>query len=108
MVALKLVAIPDVTGDGNIYSVAEVMNAKGITLPSPPIVRLILFSSLTGNKTSRVGDATVSATCGIPFATTLLLGAENAPATQLIPGWDLSQLYIYAGAGDSIAIAYAE
>lgn len=93
---MLVVSIADITGNAAAQQLsATVVQARFVTVKAP--------STNTG--TVRVGDSSVSATRGHPLLknesyTFCLDGADNA---QL---YNLNQLYVFAGASDTLSIIY--
>jgi hypothetical protein len=106
---MTLVTLPDQAGDNAAHTIASLITAAGMTLPSPPLARTLLFREISGGTTgSRVGGSNVTGTRGIPFS-----ASDNVMLPELLAGsglgdsaWDLTQVYVYLATGDTVAIAY--
>jgi hypothetical protein len=106
---VNLVPIPDFAGDNAVHTIAQIMTLQGVAVPSPPRAVMLVFREITaGTTNSRIGDATVSTTRGIPFSSTdsLVLPALGGPSWYLNqPTYDLTKIFVFAANGDTLAIA---
>jgi hypothetical protein len=107
---MDLIAISDFNGSNAVHKVSDLFASAGVTLPSPPLVKLVLFREISGGTTnSRISGANVGPTRGIPFST-----AENVVLPDTASGgtlggtaWNLDNVYVYAATGDVLSIAVA-
>ena len=100
---MRIITVPDFPGDNGVHSLANLVG-----VPANTLVRGVLIREITAGTTStRIGDLNVSATRGIPLSTTDSLALPQAGAIYgESPMWNLSEVFVYAATGDTIAIAY--
>ena len=101
---MNIVHIPDITGDGSVKSLAQIFAAAGVSLPQGNKVKWIYVTDIVkGSTTSRIGNASVSATqgmlCSEPVDLRPIPGYDNDSL------YDLNQIYLFAATGDTISIA---
>ena len=104
---MRLLSVPDFAGDGAAHSLAQILTLQGVALPVPPLARAIMIHEASpGTTNSRVGDATVAATRGLLFLTndTVTLPQLGSSLYSDSPMWSLTEVYVFAATGDTLAI----
>ena len=82
---MQLLAIPDYQGDNNSYSIAQIAQIQGVTLPSSLAYMVAIREITAGTTNTRLGGPAVSATNGLPLTTADSLILPNNSGTLPIP-----------------------
>jgi hypothetical protein len=106
---MQLLAIPDYQGDNNSYSIAQIAQIQGVTLPSSLAYMVAIREITAGTTNTRLGGPAVSATNGLPLTTADSLILPNNSGTLPIPMrnsglYDLNDIWLWVPPGDTLAI----
>jgi len=99
--------IPDFAGDGGKHAIADIMKTQGMNVPVDAVAKWFGVAVVSGTGTGRIGDSTVSATCGFPFGPAAPFNSQfiSQPIAELTSKYKLSGIFVLAPSGMTISIA---